>query len=109
MYLDCWTVGYEEIWISITENFGQKVHVSEQRYNMFFHMNPLFDDVLTTNPKTRFHSCHWDQDCYVHEDHTVSIHPTPNKNTRPIPQTHSRQLLMTDLPWDCEPLEQMVL
>ncbi|KAG2208318.1 hypothetical protein INT47_006174, partial [Mucor saturninus] len=109
MYLDCWTVGYEEMWISITENFGQKIHVSQQRYNMFCHANSLFDDILTTDPKTRFHSCHWDQECYIHEEYTISIHPTPNKNTKAFPHSPFRRLLNSDLPWDCEPLQRMIL
>lgn len=79
---------------------------------MYCHMNPLFENVLTTDPtSTRFHSCYWDEACAKYEKYMISIHPTPNKNIKPfkyIRSKQSKQLLMTDLPYDCKPFEQMV-
>jgi hypothetical protein len=35
IYLDTWCAGYEEAWFTIKEEFGCKIHVSEQRYNLY--------------------------------------------------------------------------
>jgi hypothetical protein len=111
MYLDCWTVGYEELWVAVAEEFRSPIHVSQQRYNMFSKVHSSFAVILTTDPTiTRFHSCHWDEKCFVHEDHMVSIHPTPHQNNKPYEFYQSRhsKLLQTDLPYNCKPKIQMV-
>lgn len=110
-YLDNWTVGYEELWITIVDIYKQKVHVSEQRYNLFCKTEPIFDKVLTIDASsTRFHSCQWDAGCFKHEANTVAIHPTPNRNTQPYEYVKgkSRKLLATDLPFDYKPFQRMV-
>lgn len=111
MYLDTWTVGYEEMWITIKENFDSKVHVSHQRYNMYVNLEERYKEVLTTDPtSTRFHSCRWDEGCFKHEAHMVSIHPVPNRNIKAFEFKPSKQsrLLQSDLPRHCKPYQQMV-
>jgi hypothetical protein len=99
------------MWIAISEEFRKKVHVSQQRYNMFCSTEPEFAACLTTDASsTRFHSCRWDEGCCKHEHSMISVHPTPNRNTQPYEYIKSKQkkLLATDLPYNCKPYLQMV-
>lgn len=111
MYLDTWTPGYEEMWFAIKEEFNSKIHVSEQRYNMYLSLDEKYEDVLTTDAtSTRFHSCRWGEKCHKHDPQMVSIHPVPNRNNKAFQYKPTKyfKLLQSDLPRHCKPYQQMV-
>lgn len=112
MYLDTWTPGYEEMWFAIKEEFNSKIHVSEQRYNMYLSLDEKYEDVLTTDAtSTRFHSCRWGEKCHKHDPQMVSIHPVPNRNNKAFQYKPTKyfKLLQSDLPRHCKPHQQMIL
>ena len=100
------------MWLAIKEKFNAKVHVSQQRYNMYMALDPNHSELLTTDrSSTRFHSCRVEEGCYKHESKMVTIHPVPNRSQECYQFTPSRQekLLESDLPKDFKPYQQMVL
>lgn len=110
--MDCWAFGYEECWAQIHDNFQQKVHVSQQRYDTYVDANPIYKEYLTTDSSTtRFHSCDWDPDCREHEHGLIVIHFKPIMDDQPRLYIHSEKsnfLLLTDLTYDCKPQSRHV-
>ncbi|KAF1798204.1 beta-lactamase-like protein [Mucor lusitanicus] len=112
-YMDCWAFGYEECWAQIHDNFQQKVHVSQQRYDTYVDANPIYKEYLTTDSSTtRFHSCDWDPDCREHEHGLIVIHFKPIMDDQPRLYIHSEKsnfLLLTDLTYDCKPQSRHIV
>jgi hypothetical protein len=99
------------MWAAVADTFNQKVHVSQQRYDMFCAADPSYTEYLTLSPEgTRFHSCDWDANCAIHESNMISIHPQPTVNncaTEYVLSKHAKPL-QTDLPSTCKPFMRMV-
>lgn len=109
IYIDCWQLGYEELWREIVVHFNKKVHVSEERYNLYCTGDPSFADVLTTDASsTRFHSCNWESECSLHGKYTMAFHPIPTINNEVTPLLDNTKLLRSDLPYRAELKQHLV-
>ncbi|ORX51297.1 hypothetical protein DM01DRAFT_1408762 [Hesseltinella vesiculosa] len=101
-YLDCWTFGYEEIWIAISLHFNTKVHVSPARYQLYCLVDEDYRHYLTSDPSsTRFHSCEWQfcDECIPDPSRAICIHPVPRDGIVVIKYTSmAGYLLRSDLP-----------
>lgn len=111
IYLDFWQLGYEEAWKAVYDAFKTKIHVAEEKYNLYCAADPSFADILTTDPScTRFHSCRWNTTCSIHGKYTITIHPVPTINQEMTvynPKIH-KKLLQSDLDNGIELKQQLV-
>ncbi|KAJ3413749.1 Protein artemis [Chytridiales sp. JEL 0842] len=90
IYINSRSAGCEDVWIGIAKAFKTKIHVSRARYQLYASFAPKDDFIppfpdwnvaqyLTTNGKlTRFHACHYCEECVIHamEDRLISLKPS---------------------------------
>ncbi|KAI9491333.1 beta-lactamase-like protein [Zychaea mexicana] len=100
-FLDFWMYGYEEAWWKIASRYNTKIHVSEDRYQLYLALDKhLFTNILTTDETTtRFHSCHWKKSsCATHGADTINVQGQPIVGCRARPFGPDDYKMRTDLP-----------
>ena len=104
--------GYEQAWWHIAQKYSTQIHVSEERYQLYCHLNPeMFKYILTTDESsTRFHSCQWKKEssCFQHENHIITVQGIPIVGNAVCPWTADDYILRSDLPKHAKVHQAMV-
>ncbi|OZJ02491.1 hypothetical protein BZG36_04370 [Bifiguratus adelaidae] len=77
----CGRLDFEEHWVQIASARHTKIHVSQYTYDLYTktlgYVMPSVASILTTDPKTLFHSCHWNASpCRQYKWHVVKVRPS---------------------------------